>query len=432
MRILWLSHLIPFPPRGGNLQRSFNLIRQAAASHEVTLVALNVDGERPARLSEYARELRKYCREVEFWEPPYSWKGVRWQVELLRSAALRAPFSCRARYSAQLGRKWQRTLARHPGAIVHIDAIDLAMFVPATDGFRRVLNHHNCESVLAFRRSETETNPVRKAYLRLEASKLAQWERAMLERFDVHMAVCAEDRERLLAIHPSAHIHLVENGVDTHYFRPGDAPEQPMTVIYTGSLNWEPNAAAARFFARNVWPQVRRRCPDARLHIAGREPPQDVVQLGRAGSGIAVFPSPDDIRPLMRQASVYVCPIREGAGTRLKILDAMAMGKAVVSTGIGCEGLRVRSGRDVLIADGPEEMAGSVCRLLVDETQREQLGRSARELVEREYAWERIGRQLEDAYRCAAGVDRCGTRAAQERGARDGLRETRVAGGIGA
>jgi len=432
MRILWLSHLIPFPPRGGNLQRSFNLIREVAKSHEVSLAALNVNGENPARLSEYTRELKKYCREVEIWDPPYPWKGMRWQMELLRSAALGAPFSCRARYSPELGRKWEETLARHRGALVHVDAIDLALFVPATDGFHRVLNHHNCESVLAFRRAETEANPIKKAYLRLEAGKLARWERALLERFDVNTAVCEQDRQRLLAINPAAHIHVVENGVDTQYFRPGGTPEQPWSVIYTASLNWAPNAAGARFFAKEVWPLVKCRCPEATLHIAGREPPQDILQLGRAGSDIAVFPNPDDMRPLVARASVYVCPIREGAGTRLKILDAMAMGKAVVSTGIGCEGLRVRPERDVLVADAPEEMADSVCRLLTDQGQRERLGQAGRELVEREYAWEHIGCQLEEAYLCASGAARCAARSAEGRKLGDRFVAARVAGGIGA
>lgn len=407
MRILWLSHLIPYPPRGGNLQRSFNLIRQAARSHEVSLVALNTNGEGPERVAEYTRELKKYCETVDIWEPPYPWKGLRWQVELLRSAVLPSPFSCRARFSSRLHRSWEEKLAQYPGALVHIDSIDLAMFVPATKDFHRVLNHHNCESVLAFRRAQSEPEPMRRTYLGLEARKLARWEHRLLSQCEVNTAVCEEDRQRLLAINPSSHIHIVENGVDTNYFQPVDTAEEPRSVVYTASLNWAPNASAAQFLTEEVWPLVERKCSGAKLYIAGRDPPQSVRRLARADSTVTVVPNPDDIRPIVARANVYVCPLREGAGTRLKILDAMAMGKPVVSTSIGCEGLRVTPGENILVADEAHTLAESVLRLLADEEFRNQLGRSGRRFVEQEYAWERVGNQLEKAYQCAMGANGC-------------------------
>ncbi len=401
MRVLWLSHFIPYPPRGGNVQRSFNLIRQAAKSFEVSLVALNVQGASSGQVAEYKEALGSYCDEVEIWDPPYPWKGPRWHAELVRSAASRVPFTCRPLYSKRLRHRWEEILARHSGSLVHVDAIDLALYAQSANGFRKVLNHHNCESQLLQRRAERETNPLKRKYLLLEAQKLARWERDLSARFDVNIVVCEEDRQRLLALNPNAHIHVVENGVDTDYFRPMDVPEEPHSVIFTGSLDWQPNISAIRFFVRDVWPLVKRDCPDAKLFIAGKSPAGSVLRLSENDSSITVFPNPEDMRPLLARASVYICPLLEGGGTRLKILDAMAMGKPIVSTSVGCEGLRVSSGEHLFVADTPSSFSVRVSRLLMERSCGERFGRAARNLVEGQYEWAQIGGRIYSAYRCA-------------------------------
>ena len=149
MKLLWFSHFVPYPPRGGNLQRSFNLIRQMSNSYEISLVALNFQGERPQQLREYSSELKRYCESVEIWEMPHPWKGLRWWAELFWSPLFRAPFSCRALFSRENLLRWEKTLGEHSGALVRLDSIDLAMFAGAANGSRKVLNHHNCESQLA-------------------------------------------------------------------------------------------------------------------------------------------------------------------------------------------------------------------------------------------------------------------------------------------
>ncbi|HVB34920.1 MAG TPA: glycosyltransferase family 4 protein [Patescibacteria group bacterium] len=407
MRLLWLSHFIPFPPRGGNVQRSYNLIRQAAKSFDVSLVALNVQGAMPEQVAEHRNALAGLCADVEIWDLPYPWKGRRWQAELVRSAASPVPFTFRPLYSEELGRRWAEKLARHPGPLVHIDAIDLALFAGAADGFRKVLNHHNCESALLSRRAARETNLLKRKYLELEAGKLARWERKLSGRFQVNAVVSEEDAQLLRAMNPAAHIHVVENGVDTDYFRPTDAPEEPRSLIFTGSLDWQPNISAIQYFAQEVWPLVKRGCPDAKLLVAGKSPAESVLRLAERDSSITVFPSPADMRPLLARASVYICPLLEGGGTRLKILDAMAMGKPVVSTPVGCEGLRVTPGENILVGDTAQALAELALRLLASEELRAQLACSARQLVEREYAWNHVSHQLESAYHCALGVNGC-------------------------
>jgi polysaccharide biosynthesis protein PslH len=403
MRLVWLSHFVPYPPKGGNLQRSYNLIRQAAKSYEITLVALNFLSESSERLRSHAQELKKYCDRVEFWDLPFPWRGARWRAAALMSPFSSAPFSCRALYSAELQSRWERVLRDSTGALLHLDSIDLALFAWTPNGFRKVMNHHNCESALAFRRAQRESNPLAKRFLELQANKLRRMERSICANFDVNVVVSEQDAVLLRAVQPRASIAVVENGVDIGHFTPSPAQEQPNTLAFTGLLDWYPNVSGIRFFVRDVWPLLKSRCPDTRLYLAGRNPSKEVWAIAKTDPNIVVIPNPDDMRPILARAAVFVCPLLEGGGTRLKILDAMAMSKPVVSTTIGCEGLRVTDGDNILVADAPHDFAAKVIALLENDDLRKQAGRTARGLVEREYGWERIGGQLQQAYRCALG-----------------------------
>src|SRR5262249_39452877 len=222
-------------------------------------------------------------------------------------------------------------------------------------------------------------------YLWLQARKLAQLERSICNNFDVNTVVSEQDLHLLRARHPSAHIHIVENGVDTDYFIPASSEEEPHSLIFTGSLDWHPNLSAMRPLLQEIWLQIKASLPDARLYLAGKTPPSFLRQRARDDPSIIVVPNPNDMRPLLARAAVYVCPILEGGGTRLKILDAMAMAKPVVSTRIGCEGLRVEHGETIFVADAPQEFADKVTQLLENLKLRHQLGKAGRALVEREY-----------------------------------------------
>lgn len=398
MRLLWFSHFVPFPPQGGHLQRSFNLIRQMAKSHQISLVAFNIEHEPDAQLRQHARELEAYCKEVEIWDLPLKWRGARWWAKLALSPFHKLPYSCRAFWSPGLDARWRRKLAAHPGALVHFDSSDLALYAASAKGFRKVLNHHNCESAMARRRAEKELNPLKRAYLRREARKLERLERDVCPQFDVNTVVSGEDARLLLASSPGARVQVVENGTDIHYFQPNPGSEEPGSVIFAGGLWWYPNLSAIQYFVQQIWPRVKAGRAGARLYLAGRRPVGAVLHLADADPSIEVVANPEDMRPWMARAAVFICPILDGGGTRLKILDALAMGKAVVTTTLGYEGLRVRPGEHLLAADTAEDFAAAVLRLMEGAELRRQLGRAGRTLVEQEYSWERVGEQLERAY----------------------------------
>jgi glycosyltransferase involved in cell wall biosynthesis len=300
-----------------------------------------------------------------------------------------------------------QTLKKLQPDLVHYDSVDLALFEPATSGLRRVLNHHNCESAMMERRAENEPNPLKKLYLRSQAGKLARVERDICSLFDVNLAVSELDANTIKKRAPTAHFHIVENGTDTTYFTPLVGQEEPASIIFAASMRFYPNAAAVRFLVSKIWPLIKARRPAARLYLAGQGSPEWMLRLGEADPNIQVVPTPEDMRPWVARASVFLCPILDGGGTKLKILDAMAMGKAVVSTSIGCEGLQVSPGKNILVADTPEDFATAVHNLLGDAALRQCLATAGRKLVEEKYSWEAIRGRLEGAYRCTLETRPC-------------------------
>jgi glycosyltransferase involved in cell wall biosynthesis len=405
MKVVWFSHFIPYPPRGGSFQRTFNLLRCISKNHETHLVAMNLQGETPERVAEYAQELRKNCAEVEIWETPYPWRGARWWAQLALSPLFSHHYAARSLWSPQLGAKWREVLEKHAGALVNFETIDLALYFPTAQGFRKVLNHQNCESAMAERRAENEANPLKKAYLLHQARKIARLERHWCPRFDVNVAVSELDAQLLLSRAPGAHFHVVENGTDTDFFVPSETPPEPKSIVFAASLRWYPNVSAIRFFIREIWPLLKQRCAGTRLYLAGRSPAEAVRRCASEDPSITLVADPEDIRPWVARGSVFICPVLDGGGTRLKILDAMAMGKPVVSTGVGCEGLQVKPGENILVADSPEDFANSVLHLLQNDELRRRLSTNGRALVEKLYSWEVIAAHLEDAYSCARGPE---------------------------
>jgi len=338
---------------------------------------------------------------------PIRWRSPLWWARLAWSPIYPEPYGCRSLWSPGLAARWKQTLHRLRPALVHFDSIDLGMFAPVAEGFRKALNHHNCESAMAYRRAEKEPNPLKKAYLWHQARKVERMERELCPRFDVNLAVSQLDVQTLQQGSPKAHFHVVENGTDTQFFLPSETAPEPNSLIFAGSLNWYPNLSAIRYFDEKIWPLIKRQRPEVRLYVAGQKPPQWVISWARRDPNITLVANPEDIRPWVARAAVFVCPIVDGGGTRLKILDALAMAKAVVSTTVGCEGLRVSHGENILLAEDPEGFTEAVVRVLGNCALRTNIGTSGRALVEQNYSWDVVGAGLDQAYRCALNPFEC-------------------------
>jgi glycosyltransferase involved in cell wall biosynthesis len=193
-------------------------------------------------------------------------------------------------------------------------------------------------------------------------------------------------------------ITTIPTGVDIRYFQP-IAGEERDSMVFTGSMDWMPNADGISYFVAQILPAIRKRRPKATLWVVGRNADRKILALAKDDSGIRVTGRVDDIRPYIARGAVYVVPLRVGSGTRLKIFEAMAMGRAVVSTTIGAEGLPVTSGLDIVLADEPQIFANEVCRLMDSDEDRSRLGNAARKLVEEKYSWESVAQQVQQVLR---------------------------------
>jgi glycosyltransferase involved in cell wall biosynthesis len=332
---------------------------------------------------------------VEAFPIPQEHSFSRLLVDHLLSVATRRAYTVRAYESRDFRARLASLLRSHRFSLVHVDSLDLSAYLPMLTGLPTVCVHHNVESALLGRRAQTSAAPAR-WYMNLQARLTQKEERRWCAAIPLNVAVSQLDREMLEKIAPGARFIVVPNGVDTHTFTAGDGPGKG--IVFVGGHSWQPNRDAMDYFCLEVLPLLR---------AAGTDEP--VTWIGRASEavrkdyekkyGIQLTGYVDDIRPLVRAAACYIAPLRAGGGTRLKILDAWAMGKAVVSTAVGCEGLDARDGDNILIRNDAQGFADAVRSVLSDRALRSRLSVSARRTAENKYDWEVIGRQMLKSYR---------------------------------
>ena len=400
MRYLWIAHAIPYPPKAGLLLRSYNLLRELARRQTVDLVAF-VQEEWVRTLFPSLKEglkesrcaLEAFCGRVTF--VPIDSLRRPWGKQL---TALHSLLSGSSYTTSWLdGPSGRRAIAAELAAnsydLVHFDTVGLAPYRSLTAAPASLM-HHNIESHMLLRRADNATNFFARHYFRQEGRKLQSIERRTAPQFEVHITCSELDSERFRQIVPDATVVTVPNGVDCDYFVSSQRPPRPQSLIFVGSLNWYPNVDAMRFFLKDVWPGLKERLPGVTLDIVGSKPPESLVRLARSLPDVIVHGHVPDVRPLLDSAAVFVCPIRDGGGTRLKLLDAFAMMKCVVAHPIACEGIDVTADRDVVYATTPGDFIAAIAAVLVDDDRRRAIGHAARRLVEQCYSFRSIGAQF--------------------------------------
>jgi glycosyltransferase involved in cell wall biosynthesis len=272
-----------------------------------------------------------------------------------------------------------------------------------------VCDWHNIESELMQRYSESEPGLLRKAYARRTARLMSEFERQAINECDAHLAVSDRDATRLRSLNSEAQVFVIENGVDiTHYSdeeiaaayatcAAACAAAETRRIVFVGSMDYHANVDGAVSFAREVWPRLRDRQPALVFTIVGRDPAAEVRALATI-PGVEVTGTVDDVRPFYREALAAIVPLKVGGGSRLKILEAMAAGVPVVSTTLGAEGLDVRHGENILIADTNEQLAEAIVSVVESEEQRKRLSAAGRALISGQYDWSRLGTNLREIY----------------------------------
>jgi len=386
LRILVFTPSLPYPPIWGFGIRVYQTVRHLAARHEVSL--LTYAGPEQA---EHVARLRQECHAVHVVPPPCRNRRLAQLVSLASSASfLRADL-----YSEAMQSTIDALLRRERFDIIQVESSHLGGF----DFHGRatlILDEHNIEYELLQRMVQTERAPLRRLFNWAEYRKFRREEQGCWDRADGVVMTSERERDLLRGLRPDKPAVCAPNGVDIEYFRPPDAVPDPGSVVLTGLMRYRPNIDAALFFAQDVLPRIRRVRPDVVFTVVGAGPPEEIKQL--AGPHIVVTDMVPDVRPYIRRAAALVVPLRMGSGTRLKVLEGLAMGKAMVSTSVGCEGIAVRDGEHLLIADDADAFARAVLRLLDDRDLAAALGRRGRTLAEREYSWESVVAGLEAFY----------------------------------
>lgn len=390
MKILWVKSggLVPLD-HGGRI-RSYQLAKELARKHHVTLFTFYA--EQP---SDAHTELERVFARVialPLHIPPA--KSREDYLGYMRNLFSMRPYSQVKYCQPQVAARLRQHLREESYDVILCDFLLTAAVIPWEIRCPKVLFTHNIEARIWERQFRIAHDLLWKAVCYREYRCLARMERHYVQRAECVLAVSETDREFFAEFADPTKIHVIPTGVDADYFRPMPDSEEPNTLVFTGSMDWLPNEDGIFWFVEQVLPRIRQQIPDVKLWVVGRRPSARLQDLGKREQDVHVTGTVDDIRPYVAPGSVYVVPLLVGGGTRIKIFEAMAMGKAVVSTSIGAEGLPVTNGENILLSDQADAFAQGVVGLLKDSAERQRMGQAARLLVEKDYSWASVANRL--------------------------------------
>jgi glycosyltransferase involved in cell wall biosynthesis len=391
MRILWAKMGGLWPATTGGRVRSLNTISDLARRHQTTVITTHGQGDDPEGL----KQQLAHCERVisipysvpkhgssafigavaGSWFSHYPVDLWKWRVDAVRRAV-------------------RDVIARGGIDLCVADFLFAAVNVPMDGRVPVLMFEHNVEYLIWKRLADLEPSPWKRALFGMEWRKLRACEAETCRAADLTIAVSDDDARRLAELRSGIRAVSIATGVDTRYFKPAGVAQVPNRLVFSGSMDWHPNEDAVCYFVESILPRIRAEVSDTSFTIIGRNPGERVRAL-MSEPGVHVTGTIDDVRPFIDEAAVYVVPLRAGSGTRIKIFEALAMAKAVVSTTVGAEGLALETGRHFLAADTPHDFAHSVVRLLRDANKRRALGDAGRALVDANYSWATVARQFE-------------------------------------
>ena len=398
-RLLWLKTELLHPVDKGGKIRTFEMLKRLKRRHRITYLTLDdgtADREARERASEYCHDL--VC--VPFRPAPRG--SLRFYAEALRTLASPLPYAI-SRYRSDAMRRAIAEKAPECDVVVS-DFLVSAVNVPDTLSRPSVLFQHNVEAEIWRRHAQNQRNVASRAFFRAQWRRMESYERRACQAFDSVIAVSEDDSQLMRDRYGIERVAAVPTGVDTDFFQSrGSRTVEPRTLVFTGSMDWMPNQDAIRFFMAEIMPLIAKEVTGVRLLVVGRNPGAALTELAATRQDVVVTGRVDDVRPFIEQARCYIVPIRIGGGTRLKIFEAMAMGRPVVSTTIGAEGLPVADGTDLVLADTPETFAAAVVRILKDDDLAGRLGAQAAATVRDRFGWDRVADRFSEL--CAQAAD---------------------------
>ncbi len=403
LKVLFVSPMAPSPPRFGAQARTHGLLSNLGEHHDITAIVLHDDADTP---DTSGPAMRAFCREVIFVRNPNGMAGWRKRLLQARSWLSRRSYQRHQVAAPGLQAVLDRVLTSQRFDVVFVNFPHLAHYrlrqsPPGTVPPVVIVDSHDIHYDLARQVARSKASFGRRLHASLNWRKVEREELAAYRAADGVCVCSTADQKRLALDAPSARTVVIPNAADVEQLQPRETDPKPdgRTVLFFGLLATVPNVDGVTYFVQEIWPLVAASRPDARFVVIGAKPAAAVLAL--AGPGVTIVGPVDDLKPHLSAAAVIAVPLRLGSGTRLKILEAWAMARPVVSTALGAEGLDGVPGRHLLIADDPARFASAVLRVLNDPGLAEQLGREGRALVAERYSWRGVAAGLEDFFKQA-------------------------------
>ena len=392
LKVLFISQRFLFPMNTGGKIRTGKILEELKKVFDITLVS-NLE---PLKDEPYLHHMKDLCEEFH----SVIWKEIprgslHFYFKILIGSFSRYPISVLNDYSSSFEWKIQEVFKEKPFDLVICDFLQSSLNLSKISGCPLLLFEHNVESILVRRHYEVSKNLISKLFWWLQWIKMDHFEKKMCQRFNGVVTVSEVDRTHLIEKYSAPKVYAIPTGVDFDYFSPLDGPIEENTLVFTGSMDWLPNEDAILFFAHEILGEIKKQGSDIRLKVVGRNPSKKLVHELNMFPEIEVLGWVEDVRPFISRSAVYVIPLRIGGGTRIKAYEAMAMGKAIVSTSIGLEGLPVENGKNVILADTAESFSREVVNLLRDPLTRKKFEISAREFVQRNCSWGNAAKAFE-------------------------------------
>lgn len=399
--LLFLSQSLPYPPESGGTQRAFHVLQELQKGFEVHLVSYSRRQHQATREERVLAEdaLRSDLTEV-VPSIPYPVEQSIFAKAWTHGRALITgrPYNYFQYHTTTFGQRLEEVQDRVDPDLVHMDSVDFFSWLPVLGDRPVTCTHHDIESRVLAKRAETITNPLTAAYVRKQSERLREVEREFCPRFDVNFTMSPVDSAQLREVAPDARILEAPNAVDlTRFPLPPRSEEIANTVVFVGPTYLFANRDAVDHLLADIWPRVLHRRPDAELILVGKNTPSQLEAYNRVPN-VRPLGRVDAIQPHVGTAACSVIPIRVGSGTRIKILESWALGRAVVTTRQGGEGLEVEDGKNALVREDPTDFAEAIVELLEDPVLRNRLGSGGRETVERLYTWSKVGSMIRGVY----------------------------------
>ncbi|HER24651.1 MAG TPA: glycosyltransferase [Candidatus Atribacteria bacterium] len=389
MKILQITSRLPYPPiDGGSIEIYNNIKYLALRGHDITLISL-------VNKRKKVSELKKYCELITIKKNT----GNHFLGYFL-NIFIDTPYTISKYHSNKVKKEIRELLKKDNFDIIILNQLHTAYygnFIKKEYNLPIVLREQNTENIIMKRFYKNQNNIFIKFYAYLQYKKLYKYESKICEIFDRCFMITKIDEKTIKDMNSNVKTNVVPAGVDISYFYPLKFKEEEFSLVSVASMNWLPNVEAIEWFCKEVQPLIKKEIQKVKLYIVGINPPNNIKSL--ANNNVIVTGFVEDVRKYLAKGQVFIVPLKTGSGMRIKILNALAMGKAIVSTSIGCEGIDVVDGKNIYIADNKEEFAEKVVFLLNNKDERDRIGKEGLKLVKEKYQWEKIAEDIETEFK---------------------------------